>query len=128
MLQLRPHHICCLRFWSTMFEERGAGFLQVEDKIKNNLLSQPEMTITVLEGVDELCRQCPLCVNERCSSPKGNEDKVRQWDSMLLTELGLPFGACLTAGEWQELINQKTPFKLCPKCQWQQVCSIGANL
>ncbi len=128
MLQLRAHHLCCLQFWGLVFEERGVEFLQIEDKIKRTLRSQPDMAITVLEGVDELCRQCPLCVNERCSSQQGNEDEVRKWDAILLKELGVPYGTCLTASEWQALIKQKTPFKLCRKCQWRQVCSIGINL
>jgi len=91
-------------------------------------LSQPEAKIIVVEGVDELCRACPLCIDERCSSPRGSEDKVRKWDAILLKELGLPFGSCLTSTEWQALLEQKTPFKICQKCQWKQVCSVGANL
>jgi len=81
----------------------------------------------VAEGVDELCQQCPLCTDDRCSSPLGNEDEVRKWDAILLKELGLAFGTCLTAGEWQALIKQKTPFKLCRKCQWRQACIIGTD-
>ena len=109
------------------FEERGSDYQRVEHKIKDVLLSQPESAVMVIEGVDELCRQCPLRVDERCSSPRGNEDKVRKWDAILLKELDLPLETCLTAGEWQALIKQKTPFQLCPKCQWQQVCSVGAD-
>ena len=62
----------------------------------------------VIEGVDELCQVCPLCVDERCSSPLGNEDEVRKWDAILLKELVLPFGSCLTSSEWRALIEQKT--------------------
>lgn len=127
-LRLRPHHICCIPFWTTTFEERGSGFLQAENKIKNVLRSQPESTILVIEGTDDLCQQCLYCVDERCNSPRGSEDKVRKWDAILLKELGLPFGSCLTSSEWRELIELKTPFKLCQKCQWQQMCSVGTNL
>ena len=127
-LRLRAHHICCRQFWSVVFEERGSDFLQTENKIKDILLSQPESVVMVIEGVDELCKVCPVCVDERCSSPLGNEDEVRKWDAILLKELGIPFGSCLTSGEWRALIEQKTPFKLCKRCQWKKVCSVGASL
>ena len=128
MLQLRPHHICCIRFWRTSFTERGPDFLRVENTIKNVLLSQPEEAVVVIEGVDELCQRCTLRVGERCSSPRGNEDEVRKWDAILLKELGLSFGSCLTSGQWQALIEQRIPFKLCHKCQWKQVCRVGTEL
>lgn len=92
------------------------------------MLLQHNSLITVAEGVDELCRQCLYCVDGRCNSPQGNEDEVRKWDAILLKELGLSLGSCLTSGEWQGLIKQKIPFKLCQRCQWKQVCSVGADL
>jgi hypothetical protein len=82
----------------------------------------------VIEGVDKLCRQCLLCVDERCTSPRGNEKAVRKWDAILLKEVGLPSGTCLTSGEWQALIKQKVPFRFCRKCQWQRLCNAGADL
>ena len=111
-----------------MFKERGSDFLQILDKLNSVLLSQPEVKVTVVEGGDELCQQCPFHADERCSSPFGNEEEVRKWDAVLMKELGLPFGTCLTAGEWQALIEQKVPFKICQKCQWKQECRMGASL
>ena len=127
-LRLRAHHICCTRFRKGTSKGRSLEFRQTKKKIKGVLLSQPESLVMAIEGVDELCHVCPLCVDERCSSPRGDEDKVRKWDAILLKELGLPSGSCLTSGEWQALIEQKTPFRICKKCQWTKVCSVGANL
>ena len=110
------------------FEERGAGFLSVQDEIKRVLNSCPDARITVIEGPDELCQQCPLCVKGRCSSPLGDEEEVRKWDALLLRELGLPYGTTLTSAEWQKLIEQETPFKLCQRCQWKKVCRVGSKL
>lgn len=126
VLKLRAHHICCFRFITTeLLAERSSDMHQVGNKIKNILLSQPESVVMVIEGADELCKVCPLCIDERCSSPLGDEDEIRKWDAILLKELGLSFGSCLTSGEWKALIEQKTPFKLCQKCQWKQSCSVG---
>ena len=128
MLQLRAHHVCCLRFSEREHRERGPAFVQVQSKIKNVMLSQPETPVAVVEGPDELCHQCTYCVDEHCVSPKGDEAAVRKWDAILLKELGVPFGTCLTAGEWQALIEQKTPFKVCQRCQWKPTCSVGIDL
>ncbi len=121
---LRAHHVCCIRFWQQSFAERGPAFAQLLDGIKA-ILSQPDTPIMVSEGIDELCHRCPDRAGERCNSPLGSEDEVRKWDSILMRELGLPFGSCLTASEWQSLVEQKVPFKLCRRCQWRQICSVG---
>jgi len=110
------------------FEERGADFLQIRDKLNSVLLSQPEAMIIVEEGVDDLCQQCFYNVDGRCASPQGNEDTVRKWDAILLKELGLSFGTSLSAAEWLALIERKIPFKICRKCQWKSNCSVGISL
>ena len=127
-MRLRPHHICCIRFWEKGFSERGPDFLRVEDKIKETISTGSEACITTIEGPDELCQQCPLCVSERCSSPLGGETEVRKWDAVLLRELELPYNTCLSATEWRKLIDDKTPFKLCRKCQWRETCRAGRKL
>ena len=128
VLKLRAHHICCIPFWDMVFGERGPDFLRVEASIKEIIRSKSKVTIRVIEGVDELCQECPLRAGERCNSPRGNEDKVRKWDTLLLKELDLPFGTRLTSAEWGALITPKIPFMLYRKCQWQTVCRVGAEL
>ena len=127
-LKLRAHHICCIRFAKASPEGRTADFYRAESRIKDVLLSELESLIMVVEGADELCPACPLCVNGRCISPLGDEGEVRKWDAILLRELGVSYGDCLTAGEWQALIEQKTPFKICMKCKGKEWCSVGARL
>ena len=128
VMKLRAHHICCTRFWDMSFGDRGAGFLRVRGKIKSVLYSRPNTKVAVIEGTDELCQQCPLCVEGGCSSPQGDEKEVRKWDALLLRELGVSYGTTLTSAEWQRLIEEKIPFKLCRRCQWKQVCRVGAGL
>ena len=127
-MRLRAHHICCIPFWDTSFQERGEDFLTAEDKIKNTMNSGSDVTVTVAEGADDLCRYCPLCVEGRCDSPLGDEVEVRKWDFLLLRDLGLSYGASMTSAEWRKLIADKVPFKLCRKCQWKHVCRVGSTL
>jgi len=127
-LKLRAHHICCIPFGNAIPEGRPPDFYQVTNKIKDVLLSQPDSLVMVIEGADELCEVCPLCVNGRCSSPQGNEDKVRKWDATLLKELGISLRDCLASNEWRTLIEQKIPFRVCRRCQGGEICNVGASL
>lgn len=127
VLQLRAHHICCMRFVKVTFEERGPEFRRVMDKIKDTFVSQPESLVMAIEGGDELCQVCFLYTDGRCSSPSGDENEVRKMDAIVLKELDLSCGDCLTAGQWQARIEQKTPLKLCQRCPWKEACSIGAG-
>ena len=125
---LRAHHICCVPFIIEPNEGRGRGFRQIESKIRSMFLSPSDSKVMVIEGVDELCRECPLFVDGRCASARGGEEAVRKWDAILLKELGLTFNTCLTSRQWHDLIKQEIPFKICQKCQWQKGCSVGMGL
>ena len=125
-LKLRAHHICCVPFLTYDASDRGTRYLQVGSRIKQTLSSEPDSIVMVIEGVDELCKVCPLCKGDRCESPLGNEEAVRKWDAVLLKELGLSFGEALKVRQWQSLIRKKQPFRLCQRCQWRKVCSISS--
>ncbi len=127
VLTIRPHHLCCLRFSQITHGERGPAFLQVNSEIKE-LLSRPDSAVMVAEGTDRLCAKCTFIYEGRCTRPNGGEDEVRKWDAILLRELGVPFGSCMTSGEWHELIKRKIPFQLCRRCRWKPTCSVGAEL
>ncbi len=126
-LKLRAHHICCIPFLTYDFSDRGIKYLQVGNIIKQTLSSEPDSTIMVIEGADELCKVCPLCQEDRCQSPLGDEEAVRKWDAVLLKELGLSFGEALKVRQWQSLIKKKRPFRLCQRCQWRESCSVSAG-
>ena len=125
MLKLRAHHICCAPFIPPR-SDRGIKFSQIQNRIRQVLKSEPDSTLVVIEGVDELCKVCPLCIEERCESPEGNEEEVRKWDAILLKELGLSFGEALKVRQWQSLIRQKSPFRLCQRCKWRETCSVSS--
>jgi hypothetical protein len=127
ILKLRGHHICCSPLLTIDLSERGTKFLQVKDKIRQTLRSGIDSTVMVIEGVDELCKECPLCKGDRCESPQGNEEQVRKWDAILLKELGLSFGEALKVRELQSLLKKKSPFRLCQRCRWRGSCSVGST-
>ena len=128
ILKLRGHHLCCSPILTIDLSDRGEGFMKVIMKIKDTLNNKLDATLMVIEGIDELCRECPLCDGERCTSPNGDEDKVRRWDNILLKELGLSFGDTIKVGELQALKDAKTPFRLCYRCRWNKSCQVGSQV
>ncbi|MFH1650852.1 MAG: DUF1284 domain-containing protein [Chloroflexota bacterium] len=128
VVSLRPHHIGCLQFWEIDYSERGRRFLQTEERLRKTLSSGGEAPIAVREGPDELCRECPRLVEGRCTHPRGDETDVRKWDKLVLRELGVPYGSCLTAAEWRRRIAERWPFRLCQRCQWREECRAGREI
>ena len=124
-MKWRAHHICCVPLWKVSFHDRGEDFLEVEDRIKQTMRADSDSIVEVAWGVDELCQVCPLCQDDRCQSPRGDEDGVRKWDGIILKELGISAGTALSVTEWRRLIRQKLPLNLCQRCQWRSVCAMG---
>ena len=116
-LRLRPHHIYCLRFLTVEFPDRSPEFQEIEARIKRILMSDSEMIIEAIEGVDELCQACANCVDNRCVSPNGDETVVRKWDGIILKEIKLSFGDVLTANQWRTLIANNSPLAVCRRCR-----------
>jgi len=83
--------------------------------------------VEIVVGVDELCQACPLCRDNRCQSPEGDEEEVRKWDSIIFNGLGVSVGTTLTASAWRELIRQKSPLDFCCRCRLSSYCDIVAE-
>ncbi len=121
-LRLRPHHICCIPFLSFDDDNLHPEFFEMLMETRRLLTSEPDLAVTVVRGVDDVCRLCPSCVSGRCDSPPIKEDKVRKLDTFLLKDLGVRYGETLTVGEWQSLISTKWPYRLCRICRWRSIC------
>ena len=91
-------------------------------------LSSSDSKVMVIEGADEICRECLFYDDGVCISPHGGEDAVRKWDAILLNELGVTLNTCMTSGQWRSLVEQKQPFEVCQKCQWKKDCQVGSTL
>lgn len=123
-LRLRPHHIFCQRFAPWNLPERGEAFNSLERQIREALRLGTDTIVEVVEGVDVLCKVCPLCADGRCQSPEGDETEVRKWDAVILRGLGMSYGARSSAREFSKLILDRAPLAFCQnKCKLRGKCS-----
>lgn len=123
--KFRAHHIFCERFMKIELPDRGAVFDQVERRMKAIIDADDDVSVEVCEGVDELCRVCPECRDDRCRSSQGDEDAVRKWDSIILKGLGVSYGETRTSKGWRMLIEEKAPLKFChTRCPFRDRCSV----
>ena len=121
-LRLRPHHICCVPFLTFNADNLDKKFFQVLTKVKQTLTSELDLAVTAIEGADDVCRACPDCVNDRCDSPPIKEEMVRRLDAFLLDQLGKSYGDTLKVSQWQSVISEKWPYRLCRMCRWRAYC------
>ena len=125
ILKWRPHHIYCEQFLDASFADRGDEYSRVEHKIKETMKSGAGEVIEFAEGVDELCFACPLCQDDQCQSPEGNEVQVRKWDGILLRALGVSYGDRMTVAEFRALAGEKSPLEFCRvKCKMKETCRV----
>ena len=123
---LRPHHILCERFLNVEFPERGREFQQVEQRVRDVTQGGDETLVEVAQGIDELCRVCPHCRDDRCQHPQGDEEAVRKWDNIIVTGLGVSYGETKTSKEWGILVREKAPLKFClTRCPSKSRCTIS---
>ena len=126
-VKFRPHHIFCLRFLRGEFPERGERYRLAEQRIKDLLQKEDNVLLEVTEGIDELCRSCINCQDDRCQSPKGSEESVRKWDNILLKGLGISYGDTRSSKQWRGLIGQKAPLDFClTRCPKKSYCTVFA--
>lgn len=122
-LRLRPHHIMCQPFLMLETFDRGQAFAALATLIRESLDTESDMVIQVVEGPDDLCLECPLCKNDRCQSPDGDEASVRKWDHIVLQTLEVAYGDRFTAKHFMARIRRKVPATLClTKCRWKAAC------
>lgn len=123
--KFRPHHIFCERFLKIEVPSRGDEFKRVSQERRDTIERQDDIEVEVIQGIDELCRVCPDCQNERCQNPRGDERAVRKWDSIILRGLEIDYGETRTSKEWRRLINQKAPLKFCEtRCPYHSICTV----
>jgi hypothetical protein len=66
--RFRPHHILCERFLTLTFPEREEEFAEAKRKVVEIIGSHEETPVEAIEGVDQICRVCLNCQDDRCES------------------------------------------------------------
>jgi len=124
ILRLRPHHVSCLPFLSFDSDNLNREFLQVLTEVKQRLTSDADLAVTVIQGVDDVCRACPSCIEGQCDSPHIKEEMVRRVDDFLLQDLEKSYGETLKVSQWRSVIADKWPYRLCRMCRWRAYCGL----
>jgi hypothetical protein len=121
----RPHHLLCERFLKGEVPNRGEEFERVSRERRDTIETEDDVVVEVIEGIDELCRVCPDCQDERCQNPRGDEEAVRKWDGIILRGLEINYGEARTSRDWRILINQKAPITFCEmQCPYRSSCTV----
>lgn len=121
----RPHHLFCERFLKVEVPDRGEEFERVSRERRDTIETEDDVVVEVIEGMDELCRVCPDCRDERCQNPRGDEEAVKKWDGIILRGLEINYGEARTSRDWRILINQKAPLTFCEmQCPYRSSCTV----
>ena len=117
-IRLRPHHLLCLpRF-------RGEGYSpEFIEKAKeiSELLQEPDTTLILVDGPDDLCEKCP--VMQECTY--GEVHKLaRDLDSIVLDAIGLKLHEEIKAKMALSRTAKAIPSveMVCTGCQWLDTC------
>ena len=125
-LHLRGHHLYCLRFTDMQFHDRGERYQNTYDGIRDTLENQPDSTVQVVLGPDDLCRECPICSSDGCHSKHGDEPVIRKWDQAVLEGLGIEPGREMPVREYQAIVSRKSPLAYCHRCKARMSCEMRA--
>lgn len=117
---IRPHHLLCLQF----FEGKGYSddFVKHMTGIHEKLLKE-NPKINLVEGVDDICKNCPNNKGGKCSK----EDSVSGNDMRTYEAIKNEIEQGLTWSEWTDvvyknIINKDRLKQVCETCRWSDIC------
>lgn len=119
MINLRPHHILCTRFFNS--DGYSKDFILHMGKIVALLNEQPDQTVNLVLHEDDVCLHCP-------NNKKGCfwNEKVVRYDAAVIKKLEIHTGEV----KWKEtreksLAKIKKPqdlYEICGDCEWFSWC------
>ena len=114
-MEVRGHHLVCTYCFYGSGKEHAADFFGVDNAIPHllQLLQQdPDILLTVVTNLDDVCEVCPLRRPNGCGrSPDAfaQNEKLRGWDRTILGALGLREGETIKARELETRIRERIP-------------------
>lgn len=120
MIELRPHHILCIRF----FEGKGYNS-EFTEHMRNTIekLQEKDSQIVLAEKEDEICKKCPNISRGTCKS----REKVYKYDKAVIKETALSPGTPVEYEKLQRIIQEKILdtgkiHDICADCSWAYIC------
>lgn len=125
MIILRPHHLLCIRmFTGKGYDDRSV--LQMRYVIAK--FDDPESSVRLLTGCDEICKGCPHVKNGVCDF---NASVVKK-DRATLEYLGLAEGEIRSSSLLRSLVEDRLSVlrdieEVCGVCEWSTLCNQRLN-
>ena len=117
-ISLRPHHFLCIKGYKGLNynEVQAANWKNVALLLKNN----PQTDIFIMNGRDDVCKQCPSEIIKHKAYCK--ENVVSGLDNQVADFLGILSGKVYKYSEISEKLNKKMTLQkhkeFCSECCW----------
>lgn len=114
-MKIRGHHLTCTYCFYGSGKKKAEDFFGVKNAIPEllkKLRQNPDMEITVMTNLDDVCDICPLKKTDGCGrSPDAysQNEKLRGWDKTILSTLGLKEGQSIKAKDLENRIRERIP-------------------
>ncbi|HPG92015.1 MAG TPA: DUF1284 domain-containing protein [Clostridia bacterium] len=118
MINLRPHHILCTRFFNS--DGYSKDFILHMGKIVA-LLNEPDQTVNLVLNEDDVCLHCPNNKNG-CFW----KEKVNRYDAAVLKKLNLKVGELkwknTKENAYSKIKKTEDLAEICGDCEWFSWC------
>ena len=120
-MKLRPHHLLCIqKFTGSGYD---AAFTAHMTALVRTLRTQPDTSVTLTDGADDLCAACPHLHGGVCDSAA----KTAALDAGVLSACGLCAGesaawASLAQNSAKTVLQTPVYHQICACCEWYPLC------
>ena len=120
-MHLRPHHLLCIQKYTG--HGYDAAFTAHMTAVSLHLRNAPQTVVTLQNGADDLCKQCPHLESGVCDA----EQKTGALDRAVMRTLSVQYG---TSAAWYafaqdanaKILQTNAFHEICACCQWYDLC------
>lgn len=117
-ISLRPHHFLCLQGYKGLNYSKSQA--NSWSKISKQLGKHPDTDILIIDGSDDLCKECPAILQEKKS--RCINETVKKLDKNVADILGLVKGQIYKYSDILDKIKmnftKEKHEQLCSDCAW----------